>query len=71
MAEQEDAGFTFSEADFDRRYSTDEDAPSASATGHPSHSPNPRAQPPAAPIGRSRNRFMRTLLRRRMSSSAS
>lgn len=66
MIEEEDVGLTFSDEDFERRYSPEPAVPSASRTGTASHP----AQPPAAPVSRSRNRFMRTLLRRRMSSSA-
>jgi len=66
MIEEEDVGLTFSDEDFERRYSPESAAPSASQAGTGS-----RAGPPsAAPVARSRNRFMRTLLRRRMSSSA-
>jgi hypothetical protein len=66
MIEEEDVGLTFSDEDFERRYSPQPAVPSASRAGAASRP----AQPPAASVARSRNRFMRTLLRRRMSSSA-
>jgi hypothetical protein len=66
MIEEEDVGLTFSDEDFERRYSPEPAVASASRTGTASGP----AQPSAAPVARSRNRFMRTLLRRRMSSSA-
>jgi hypothetical protein len=66
MIEQEDVGLTFSEEDFDRRYSS-EGAPAAARASRPAA---PATKPPAAPIGRSRNRFMRTLLRRRLAASS-
>ena len=66
MIEQEDVGLTFSEEDFDRRYSS-EGAPAAARASRPVA---PATIPPAAPIGRSRNRFMRTLLRRRLAASS-
>jgi hypothetical protein len=65
MIAEEDVGLTFSEEDFDRRYSPE----GASATAAPSRPVAPAAKPPAAPLGRSRNRFMRTLLRRRLAAS--
>ena len=63
---EEDIGLTFSDEYFERRYSPQPAVPSASQAGTASRP----AQPPAAPVARSRNTFMRTLLRRRMSSSA-
>lgn len=65
MNEEEDVGLTFSEEDFERRYSPERVVPSASGIEAASR----QAQPLAAPVVRSRNKFMRTLLRRRMSSS--
>ena len=65
MIEEEDVGLTFSQEDFDRRYSS-EGAPAAAG---PSRPVAPATKTPAAPIGRSRNRFMRTLLRRRLAAS--
>ena len=64
MIEEEDVGLTFSDEDFDRRYSAE--AESATAPSQPVAS---ATKPPAAQIGRSRNRFMRTLLRRRLAAS--
>jgi hypothetical protein len=66
MIEEEDVGLTFSEEDFDRRYSSEE----GSGAAGPSRPAVPAANPPAAQIGRSRNRFMRTLLRRRLAASS-
>jgi hypothetical protein len=63
IAAQEDSGFGFTDEDFERRYSPEEDVHSGAGPDNLSR--------PAAPIGRSRNRFMRTLLRRRFISSAS
>jgi hypothetical protein len=65
MIEEEDVGLTFSDEDFDRRYS----AEAASATTGPSQTAASATKPPAAQTGRSRNRFMRTLLRRRLAAS--
>jgi hypothetical protein len=67
MNEEEDVGLTFSDEGFERRYSPEGLVPSASGAD-PASRP---AQPLAAPVARSRNKFMRTLLRRRMSSSGS
>jgi hypothetical protein len=65
MIEEKDVGLTFSDEDFDRRYS----AEGGSATAGPCRPVAPATKPPAAQIGRSRNRFMRTLLRRRLAAS--
>jgi hypothetical protein len=65
MIEEEDPGLTFSDEDFERRYSSED----ASGAAGPSHGAASAAKPPAAQIGRSRNRFMRTLLRRRLAAS--
>jgi len=64
MIKEEDMGLTFSDADFEQRYSSEE-ASGAAAPSPPPASP----KPPAAQIGRSPNRFMRTLLRRRLAAS--
>jgi hypothetical protein len=64
MIEEEDVGLTFSDEDFDRRYSAE-----AAATAGPSQPAASATKPPAAQTGRSRNRFMRTLLRRRLAAS--
>jgi hypothetical protein len=61
---EQDTPLTFSDEDFERRYSSE--AQSGSVNPVP-----PAAKPVMAATGRSRNRFMRTLLRRRMLSSAS
>lgn len=59
---EEDAPSTFSEEDFERRYSPGEasGAPNLSRSGIQS------TKPIGTEIGRSRNRYMRTLLRRRL-----
>ena len=68
MVEAEDDRLTFSDEDFERRYSS-ENAASASAS-RPSRPAAQPESPLAARMGRSRNRFMRTLLRRRLLQSA-
>lgn len=65
MIEEKDLGLTFSEEDFERRYSFED----SSGAAHPSRPAAPSTEPPAAPIARSRNKFMRTLLRRRLAAS--
>jgi hypothetical protein len=65
MAEEQDSSFTFSDEDFERRYSSDE-LPSSSA----SRAPRQTTKPLVAQLARSRNRYMRTLLRRRLATSA-
>ena len=63
MTDDEDLSFTFSEEDFERRYSPEEPGLDSS---------RPSAQqtrPVAGQPSRSRNRFMRTLLRRRLAAS--
>ena len=65
MTEQEEVGLTFSDEDFERRYCGEE--PSGAAAPFPPPAAPPR--PLAAQPGRSRNRFMRTLLRRRLAAS--
>jgi hypothetical protein len=64
MIEQEEA-LIFSDEDFERRYPCEE----ASGAAGPSPPPTAPPQPFAAQTGRSRNRFMRTLLRRRLAAS--
>lgn len=66
MIEEEDIGLTFSDEDFDRRYSSEE----ISGAARPSHPAAPASPPATAQIGRSRNRFMRTLLRRRLAAAS-
>lgn len=65
MIEEEDGGLNFSDEDFERRYSS-EQVPQPPGPSDPAA---PAAKPPTAPIGRSRNRFMRTLLRRRLAAA--
>jgi hypothetical protein len=61
MIEPDDTPLTFSDEDFERRYS-----PDASAAGsNPSRSAA-QATKPVTQLIRSRNRYMRTLLRRRL-----
>jgi hypothetical protein len=74
MAEQtveKEVCLTFSDEDFERRYSPEEAGSAASSSGPPSSPASQHGQPPTSHIGRSRNRFMRTLLRRRLLSSGS
>ena len=61
MTEDEDFSFTFSDEDFERRYSSEE----------PSRPTSQQSESAASLPGRSRNRFMRTLLRRRLAASQS
>jgi hypothetical protein len=65
MAEDDDFSFTFSDEDFERRYSSEEPA------GPSSRSASQQSEPVAGLPGRSRNRFVRTLLRRRLAASQS
>jgi hypothetical protein len=65
MIEEEDRGLTFSDEDFERRYSCEE----ASGSAGPSSPATSAPAPLTAQIGRSRNRFMRTLLRRRLAAA--
>jgi hypothetical protein len=65
MTEDEDFSFTFSEEDFERRYSSEEPA------GRSPHSAGQQTKAVAGGPNRSRNRFMRTLLRRRLAASQS
>jgi hypothetical protein len=65
MEEQEDTSFTFSDEDFERRYSSQEASPSSPSAGNPSS----RTRPVVAQMVRSRNKYMRALLRRRLLSS--
>ena len=68
MIEEEDVGLTFSDEDFERRYSSEE---SSEAAGPSSPAGPAPPEAPTAQIGRSRNRFMRTLLRRRLAAGRS
>ncbi len=64
MIEDEDGCFTFSDEDFERRYSSEDGGSSAPG-------PSPTTQQPkpfVAQVVRSRNRYMRTLRRRLLSS---
>jgi len=64
----DDAPVTFSDEDFERRYSADSAASSDAGSGPPSTPVRQQGQP--SHTGRSRNRFMRTLIRRRLASAA-
>jgi hypothetical protein len=65
VTNKEEIPLTFSDEDFEKRYSSEDAAPSRPGADKGSHS----TQPLGTPVARSRNRFMRALLRRRMSSS--
>ena len=68
--DQEDGGFSFTDQDFERRYySRETSVRSSPGSGNPSLPVSRQAHPGADPIGLSRNKFMRTLLRRRFFSS--
>lgn len=66
MTEEEDASFTFSDEDFERRYCSGDASPSVGGTLPAA----PPTKPLATRIVRSRNRYMRSLLRRRLAASA-
>jgi hypothetical protein len=66
--QNEDGRLTFSDEDFERRYLPEKAASAVSGAGHPSPIATAQAQPLSAGTGRSRNRFMRTLIRRRLAS---
>lgn len=70
MVEQQDTYFTFSDEDFERRYSTEEASSPSSGADGAAH-PAAQGKSVVAQLVRSRNRYMRTLLRRRLLSSAS
>ena len=63
MTEKEDFSFTFSDEDFERRYSSEEPASSSSRP------PAQQRQPVPGQPSPTRDRFMRTLLRRRLAAS--
>jgi len=65
--DQEDGGFTFTEEDFERRYYCPQEnisTPGARGGLKPHNVPN------TAPARRGPNKFMRTLLRRRLAAAA-
>jgi hypothetical protein len=64
MNEQEDVGVTFSDEGFERRYSSEDQTEAV-----PRSRTAPAAKGSAPTFVRSRNRFMRTLLRRRLAAS--
>jgi hypothetical protein len=67
MVEPENVALTFSDEDFERRYSSTDPAPADITSPAAAQT----FKPAAAGQGRSRNRFMRTLLRRRLAASQS
>ena len=68
ILDHEGGGFT--DEDFDIRYSSPESSvPSAAKSGRPTHTLDPQTNAGGAGKFRSRNSFMRTLLRRRMAQS--
>jgi len=69
--DQKEGGFTFTDEDFERRYcSPEENIQAASGSDASAGRVKPQGMPGAARPGSSRNRFMRTLLRRRLAWSA-
>jgi hypothetical protein len=68
--DQEDGGFTFSDEDFERRYYSPEGNTPSSGAGRATRAATPQAAPNTARQARSPNKFMRTLLRRRLASAA-
>jgi hypothetical protein len=64
--DQEDGGFAFTDADFERRYYAPEEDVPASGSSSSAGAGNRHA----AQVKRSPNKFMRTLLRRRLASAA-
>jgi len=61
-------GFTFTDQDFERRYSPEEEIPSVAEAGNPSAPPAQQGKPVAARIHGGGNSFMRAR-RRRLASS--
>jgi hypothetical protein len=68
--DQEGGGFTFTDEDFERRYYSPQQNISRSGTGGAGGGFNPHDLPNTAQTRRSPNRFMRTLLRRRLAAAA-
>jgi hypothetical protein len=68
--DQEDGGFTFTDEDFERRYYAPEENIPTSGAGGSAGAVNSQAVPSATRVRRSPNKFMRTLLRRRLASAA-
>jgi hypothetical protein len=68
MIEEEDGCFTFSDEDFERRYSSSEKRGPSAPGRHPT---TQQSKPLVAQIvTRSRNRYMRTLRRRLLASGS-
>ena len=68
--DQEDNGFTFTDEDFERRYYSPAGNTPPSSARRATGAATPQAAPNTARLGRSPNKFMRTLLRRRLASAA-
>ena len=68
--DQDDSGFTFTDEDFERRYYTSARNTPPPGAGIAAPAAGPRATPTATQPARSPNKFMRTLLRRRLASAA-
>jgi hypothetical protein len=68
--DQEDGGFTFSDEDFERRYYSRQQNISASGAGGVAGGIKSYNLPTSAQARRGPNRFMRTLLRRRLAAAA-
>ena len=68
--DQEDGGCAFTDEDFERRYYSPQQTISTSAAGNAQGGPKPQDVPNTARAGRSPNKFMRTLLRRRLAAAA-
>jgi hypothetical protein len=68
--DREDGGFTFTDADFERRYYAPEEDIPASGSSSSAGAVNRQTVPGTTQVKRSPNKFMRTLLRRRLASAA-
>jgi len=68
--DEEDSSFTFTDEDFERRYYTSARNTPPPGAGIAAPAAGPRATPTATQPARSPNKFMRTLLRRRLASAA-
>jgi hypothetical protein len=68
--DQEDGGFAFTDEDFERRYYCPKENISTSGVGAAGSGIKPRDVPSTAQTRRGPNRFMRTLLRRRLAAAA-
>jgi hypothetical protein len=68
--DQEDGGFTFTDKDFERRYYSSQKNISTSGAGGAEGRLKAQAIHDGAQARRTPNKFMRTLLRRRLASAA-